>query len=78
MSGREGIHGVELPEHLLFQGGLGRSLLLAHVFADSASSPESRERGTFSRGFEFVLPDYLVTVTQSDTGAGAPPNLGGW
>lgn len=44
MSEREGIHGVELPEHLLFQGGLGRSLLPAHVFADSASSPESGER----------------------------------
>lgn len=56
MSGREGIRGVELLEHLLFHRGLWRSLWLAHVSADSASSQEKRER-TFSRGFEFILPD---------------------
>lgn len=67
---------MELPGHLLFQGGLGRSLLPSHVFADSASSPESRER-TFSRGFEFILPDYLVPVTQSDTGL-RPLLIWGW
>lgn len=73
MSGREGMCGVELPGVCLLQGGLGRSLLLAHLFMDRASS-ESGEWGIH----KLILLEFLVTVSaQSDMWIGDPPNSEG-